>query len=84
LLRYRKDFFSRLGPAVELGRSFVRAEYQKQYAPLLLLWKGIGHYVASGPHFTTFCGHGRRRRRPTCGSPTESAAWSMKLIPPPG
>src|SRR5262249_2890832 len=41
--------FERMGPAIELGRSFVRPEYQKQYAPLLLLWKGIGRYAASRP-----------------------------------
>jgi hypothetical protein len=34
-------FFERTGPALELGRSFVRREYQKQYAPLLTLWKGL-------------------------------------------
>jgi putative hemolysin len=56
LFRYRKDFFSRLGPAIELGRSFVRVEYQKQYAPLLLLWKGIGRYVASRPECATLFG----------------------------
>jgi putative hemolysin len=49
LFRYRPEFFRRIGPAIELGRSFVRPEYQKQFAPLLLLWKGIGHYVASRP-----------------------------------
>lgn len=56
LFRYRKDFFDRLGPAIELGRSFVRLEYQKQYAPLLLLWKGIGRYVASRPECATLFG----------------------------
>ncbi|MGO4885990.1 MAG: hypothetical protein ACLP59_34980 [Bryobacteraceae bacterium] len=30
-----------------MGRSFVRPDYQKQYAPLLLLWKGITRYVAA-------------------------------------
>ncbi|MBM3786679.1 MAG: lysophospholipid acyltransferase family protein [Acidobacteria bacterium] len=30
---------------VELGRSFVSAAYQKEFLPLLLLWKGIGHFV---------------------------------------
>ena len=56
LFRYRKDLFERLGPAVELGRSFVRPEYQKQYAPLLMLWKGIGCYVASRPECPTLFG----------------------------
>ena len=41
--------FQQTGPALELGRSFIRREYQKQYAPLLMLWKGIAHYVARHP-----------------------------------
>lgn len=46
VFRYRPDFFRKLGPAIELGRSFVRPEYQKEYAPLVLLWKGIARYAA--------------------------------------
>ena len=46
LFRYGADFFKRIGPAIELGRSFVRPEYQKEYSPLLLLWKGIARYAA--------------------------------------
>jgi len=46
LFRYEPRFFARLGPALELGRSFIRPEYQKQYAPLLALWKAIGKHVA--------------------------------------
>ena len=34
-----------LDPAIELGRSFVRVEYQRDFAPLLLLWQGIGRLV---------------------------------------
>jgi putative hemolysin len=49
LFKYHREFFSNLGPALELGRSFVRQEYQRQYAPLLMLWKGIGNYVAAHP-----------------------------------
>lgn len=49
LFRFDRRFLQRIGPAVELGRSFVRPEYQRQYAPLLLLWKGIGQYVARRP-----------------------------------
>ncbi|SPE40273.1 putative hemolysin [Candidatus Sulfopaludibacter sp. SbA3] len=56
LFRYRRELFERIGPAVELGRSFIRPQYQKQYAPLLLLWKGIGRYVASRPECTTLFG----------------------------
>jgi putative hemolysin len=46
LFRYDARVFEKLGPALELGRSFIRAEYQKQYAPLLLLWKGIARLLA--------------------------------------
>jgi putative hemolysin len=56
LFHYRQELFDTLGPAIELGRSFVRPEYQKQYAPLLLLWKGIGRYVASRPECATLFG----------------------------
>ncbi len=49
LFRYDEKIFQRLGPALELGRSFVRPEYQRQYAPLLLLWKGIARMVARRP-----------------------------------
>jgi putative hemolysin len=34
---------------MELGRSFVRPEYQREYAPLLLLWKGISRYLTRHP-----------------------------------
>ena len=47
LFRYDARIFERLGPALELGRSFVRPEYQRQYAPLLLLWKGIARLLAT-------------------------------------
>jgi len=50
LFRYDEGLFEKLGPALELGRSFVRQEYQRQYAPLLLLWKGIARLVAARPH----------------------------------
>jgi putative hemolysin len=49
LFRFEERFFEKLGPALELGRSFVRPEYQRQYAPLLLLWKGIARCVATNP-----------------------------------
>ena len=49
LFRYDQSIFEKLGPALELGRSFVRPEYQRQYAPLLLLWKGIARFIAMRP-----------------------------------
>jgi putative hemolysin len=56
LFRYKPEFLKRLGPALELGRSFVRPEYQKSYAPLLLLWKGIGRFIVENPHYKTVFG----------------------------
>jgi putative hemolysin len=41
---------------MELGRSFVRPEYQKNYSPLLLLWKGIGAYVVKNPQHSILFG----------------------------
>jgi putative hemolysin len=45
-----------MGPAIEMGRSWVRAEYQKSYAGLMLLWKGIGEFVARNPRHPTLFG----------------------------
>jgi putative hemolysin len=49
LFNIRRELFDRLGPTLELGRSFVRQEFQKSYAPLLLLWKAIGHIITTYP-----------------------------------
>jgi putative hemolysin len=49
LFRYDEGIFEKLGPALELGRSFVRPEYQRQYSPLLLLWKGIARLIVTRP-----------------------------------
>jgi putative hemolysin len=56
LFRYNHEFLDRMGPALELGRSFVRAEYQRGFAPLLLLWRGIGRYVALNPRYKVLFG----------------------------
>jgi putative hemolysin len=56
LFRYNERLFDKLGPALELGRSFVRPEYQRQYAPLLLLWKGIARMVATHPEIPVLFG----------------------------
>jgi putative hemolysin len=49
LFHYKRGFFDRVGPALELGRSFVSPAYQKSYSPLLLLWKGIARFVQQHP-----------------------------------
>jgi putative hemolysin len=56
LFQFDQRFLRAMGPAVELGRSFIRAEYQKGFAPLLLLWKGIGKFIAANPQYKTLFG----------------------------
>ncbi len=50
LFHYKPGFFERLGSAVELGRSFIAHDYQREFSPLMLLWQGIGRCVAARPH----------------------------------
>ena len=56
LFKYHKSLLPSLAPALELGRSFVRPEYQRNFAPLLLLWKGLAAYVIEHPHYRTMFG----------------------------
>lgn len=56
LFRYDSRLLDHLPPALELGRSFVRKEYQRSYSALLLLWKGIGRYVALYPRYRVLFG----------------------------
>jgi putative hemolysin len=56
LFAYDDRLLGHLGPALELGRSFVRLEYQRQHAPLLLLWQGIGRIVARAPQHRVLFG----------------------------
>lgn len=56
LFTYDLDFLRFIGPALELGRSFVRQEYQKSYSSLLLLWKGIGAWLVQNPQYRNLFG----------------------------
>jgi putative hemolysin len=56
LFRFRPGFLARLGPALEMGRSFIGPEYQRQFAPLLLLWKGISAWIARHPEYSKLIG----------------------------
>jgi putative hemolysin len=49
LFHFDPSFFEQIGPAIEIGRSFVCEDYQRQYGPLLLLWRGIGQFVSQNP-----------------------------------
>jgi putative hemolysin len=56
LFRYDARLASRLSPAIELGRSFVRAEYQRSSNALVLLWKGIARFVARSRKYRVLFG----------------------------
>jgi putative hemolysin len=54
LFHFKPEFFARCGASMELGRAFVASDYQRGYAPLMLLWKGIGHLAAAAGIRTLF------------------------------
>ena len=56
LFDWKPSFLDRIHPALELGRSFVRLEYQKTFAPLLLLWRGIGQFLVRHPRYRVLFG----------------------------
>lgn len=56
LFDYDARFVAALGPALELGRAFLAAPYQRQFAPLALLWSAIGRFVAAHPRYRTLFG----------------------------
>jgi putative hemolysin len=56
LFHYDERLLMRIAPALELGRSFVRSEYQKNYSALLLLWKGVARYVSLHPQYRVLFG----------------------------
>ncbi|HWO09501.1 MAG TPA: GNAT family N-acyltransferase, partial [Polyangiaceae bacterium] len=56
LFTYEPSFLDALGPAVEMGRSFVRPELQGSGRVLALLWRGIAHLLAARPRYRTLFG----------------------------
>jgi putative hemolysin len=56
LFKLKPGLWDRLGPALEMGRSFVRQEYQGQPTPLALIWRGIGEYLVRNPTYKILFG----------------------------
>lgn len=56
LFRYGPRILNTLKPAIELGRSFVRVEYQRSFAPMLLLWRGLGRFIHCSPQYAVLFG----------------------------
>jgi len=51
LFKFRKNLLDQISPALELGRSWVAQDYQRSFSPLMLLWKGIGAFMAQNPKY---------------------------------
>ena len=51
LFRFGDEFLNAISPAIELGRSFIRPEYQRSLSGLPLLWKGISAHLARNPKY---------------------------------
>jgi len=56
LFKFDDRLMSQIPPAIEMGRSFIRAEYQKAYTSLFLLWKGISAFIGRNPHYRVLFG----------------------------
>ncbi|MFA5257307.1 MAG: GNAT family N-acyltransferase [Opitutales bacterium] len=56
LFRFKDALLERLSPALEMGRSFIREEYQRKPNALPLIWRGIGEYVSRFPRYRVLFG----------------------------
>jgi hypothetical protein len=56
LFEYGPELIDAISPAIELGRSYVREEYQKRPTSLLLLWRGIGAFIVLHPEYRRLFG----------------------------
>ena len=56
LFKIKEKFYPILRQSLELGRSWVRKEYQQKPLPLFLLWKGILKYLIDNPHYLYLIG----------------------------
>ncbi len=56
LFKIKSQFTPVLKKSLELGRSFVRQEYQQKPLPLFLLWKGILKYLMDNPRYRYLIG----------------------------
>ncbi len=56
LFRIKPGFYPFLRQSVELGRSYVVPDYQRQRLPLFLLWKGILYFLLRNPQYKSLYG----------------------------
>ncbi|MDA9557343.1 lysophospholipid acyltransferase family protein [Vibrio sp.] len=51
LFQFEQPFIDTMGNSIELGRSVVAKQYQRNLNSLLLLWKGIAEFVHRHPQY---------------------------------
>ena len=56
LFKIKSEFTPVLKKSIELGRSWIRKEYQQKPLPLFLLWKGILKYLIDNPRYRYLIG----------------------------
>lgn len=56
LYRFDENYINSLGPALEVGRSFVTQAYQRLPSSLDLLWRGIGQFLVRNPQYRVLFG----------------------------
>ncbi|HEY8782963.1 MAG TPA: lysophospholipid acyltransferase family protein [Mucilaginibacter sp.] len=56
LFKIKEQFTPVLKKSIELGRSWIRKEYQQKPLPLFLLWKGILKYLIDNPRYRYLLG----------------------------
>ncbi len=56
LFRIRPKLWKEIGKALEMGRSYIVGEYQRNILPLMLLWMAIGEYVCRNPEYKILIG----------------------------
>lgn len=56
LFKFKRPLLAMLEDGIELGRSFVRSEYQKEYSCLAMLWRGVGMYIVRHPKYKILFG----------------------------
>jgi len=56
LFKIKAQFTPILKKSIELGRSWIRKEYQQKPLPLFLLWKGILKYLIDNPRYRYLIG----------------------------
>jgi len=56
LFKIKAQLIPVLKKSIELGRSFIRREYQQKPLPLFLLWKGIFRFLIDNPRYRYMVG----------------------------